>query len=63
MAKVEAAHAARIWPEVNLWTSSGESLPYAVDCRGLTVHDLGEAGQTDLQAMAFQRLLNAEVLP
>ena len=41
---VRAAHAERIRPEVG-WPSPAEraALRFEVECRGLTVHDMGEA--------------------
>ena len=41
---VRAAHAERIRPEIG-WPSPAEraALRFEVECRGLTVHDLGEA--------------------
>ena len=44
MEAVHAVHAERIRPEV-AWPSLGEraALRYAVECHGLTVHDMGEA--------------------
>ena len=41
---VRAAHAERIRPEVG-WPSPAEraALHFGVECRGLTVHDIGEA--------------------
>lgn len=43
MVKVSAAHAARIYPEVNLWVGDALHLTHAVECAGLTVDALGEA--------------------
>ncbi len=39
-----AAHEARIWPEIDNPTADQRAdMPHAVECHGLTVHDLGEA--------------------
>ncbi len=40
MTRVEAAHAARIWPEINLWTNDGQQFEREVELPGLTVHAL-----------------------
>ena len=40
MTRVEAAHAARIWPEINLWTGDAQRFAHGVDIPGLTVHAL-----------------------
>jgi hypothetical protein len=44
MDQVRAAHGARIWPEIaNPSVEQRTAMLYEVECRGLTVHDLGEA--------------------
>ena len=42
---MRAAHAARMWPEIDQWSADwrADDMPYVVECDRLTVHDLGEA--------------------
>jgi hypothetical protein len=48
---VRAAHAAGMRPEVDRWSGDWRAadLPYAIDCPGLTVRDLGQAFAEEFQ--------------
>jgi hypothetical protein len=46
MDQVRVAHGARIWPEIdNPSAEQRAAMLFEVECRGLTVHDLGEASR------------------
>jgi hypothetical protein len=50
MDRVRAAHAERIWPEIdNPSREQRASMSYAVECSGLTVHDLDLAFAAEFQ--------------
>jgi hypothetical protein len=50
MDRVRAAHAARIWPEIdNPTPEQRAAMPFEIDCDGLTVHDFGKAFADEFQ--------------